>query len=98
MFSYLKSFDNLTQSNVTEEPVTVLYLNVALSRKICLILFNTLLVPSVLLALYIFYWIFRIPEIRNRLTNHLIIGIFVISFIQVTFKLLTNYSTLLQYK
>ena len=98
MFSYLKSFDNLTQSNVTEEPVTVLYLNVALSRKICLILFNTLLVPSVLLALYIFYWIFRIPEIRNRLTNHLIIGIFVISFIQVTFKLLTNYSTLLLYK
>ena len=86
MLPYLKSFDNLTHSNVTEQPATILYINIALSRKICLILFSTLLVPSVLLALYIFYWIFRIPEIRNRLTNHLIIGIFVVSFIQVSFK------------
>lgn len=98
MFSYLKSFDNLTTSNVTEEPETVSYINVALSRKICLILFSTLLVPSVLLALYIFYWIFRMPEIRNRLTNHLIIGIFVVSFIQVRFKFQTDYSIPLQYK
>ena len=88
MFPYLKSPANLTYSNITEELPVTIYINVDLSRKICLILFSVLLIPSVLLALSIFYWIFRTAEIRNRLTNHLIIGIFVVSFIQVTIALL----------
>lgn len=59
------------------------FIDFALSRRICLVIFSILLIPAILLSLLIFYWIFRIPEIRNRLTNQLIIAIFVTCFIQV---------------
>ena len=71
------------ENNTHHELFPESHINVALSRLICLILFSTLLGPSVLLAFYVFYCLFRMPEIRNRLTNHIIITIFLISFIQV---------------
>ena len=58
-------------------------INFGLSRFMCLIVFSTLIMPSVMLALLVFYVIFRMPELRARLTNHIILSIFVVCFIQV---------------
>ncbi|CAF1527267.1 unnamed protein product [Adineta ricciae] len=60
------------------------YINVALNRLVCLILFSIFIIPSTLLALYICYWICRLDELRTRLTNHSIIFIFIIGLIQET--------------
>ncbi|CAF3039543.1 unnamed protein product [Rotaria sp. Silwood2] len=58
------------------------HIDIKLGQYVCLILLCTLLIPSTLFALYIFYLIFQLHNLRSRLTNHIIIGIFIISFIQ----------------
>ncbi|CAF1314911.1 unnamed protein product [Rotaria sp. Silwood1] len=73
-------------SNVTilNGSASTSHIDVKLGQYICLILLSTLLIPSILFALYIFYLIFQLYNLRSRLTNHIIIGIFIISFIQTT--------------
>jgi len=52
-------------------------------------------VPSMLYAFFVIYMLFRIRELWARLTNHLIIGIFLVNFIQVSTLTLNNKSRFL---
>ncbi|CAF1104706.1 unnamed protein product [Rotaria sp. Silwood1] len=76
--------DNISNTSIDEQSSSESFINIGLSRYICLILLSALLIPSILFSLYIFYWIYRISDLRNRLTNHIILAIFIISFIQTT--------------
>jgi hypothetical protein len=58
-----------------------------LSRYIKLCVFGILEIPSVLISIYILYKFYCFPQYRNRLNNHPIIGLILISFIETTSEL-----------
>lgn len=64
---------------ISSEPIVYRYI------KLCL--FASLSVPSILISIYILYKLLGSRQYRSRLNNHSIIGLILISFIEVTSEL-----------
>jgi hypothetical protein len=61
-------------------------LDTSQSRLVILIILITLSIPSIACSLYIFYKFIRSDELRQRVNNHVILLLLIISFIQVENK------------
>jgi hypothetical protein len=61
-------------------------LDTPLSRSIIFGILLTLMIPSVICSLLILYYFARSPELLKRLNNHVILGLLLISLIQVSHK------------
>jgi len=67
-------------------------LDTSQSRLAIFIILITLTIPSITCSFYIFYTFIRSRELRQRVNNHIILLLLIISFIQVIKK--TNKSFL----
>lgn len=66
-------------------------LNVALSRIISFGILTALVFPWAAFSCLVIYWTIRMPELRGRIKNHLILCVFFITFIQVPIILVLTY-------
>ncbi|UJR29218.1 hypothetical protein I4U23_010432 [Adineta vaga] len=66
---------------------TTFILDTSQSRLIISIILLILIIPSILCSLLIFYHFFRSREIRQRINNHVVLILLIITFIQVTSEL-----------
>ena len=70
-------------SDQTDDGTPSSILDFVLARRVWLILLSILIGPSVAFALLIAYWLLKIRALWTRMSNHLIIALFVLNFLQV---------------
>ena len=54
------------------------------SRLAVLIVLLVLTIPSIICSLYIFYQFIRLRELRQRVNNHVVLVLLMITFLQVS--------------
>lgn len=63
-----------------------LTVDLAVVRKVWLIILSTFYGPSLICYLVMLFWMSKIRDLWTRLTNHIIIANFLINFIQVRMR------------
>lgn len=61
-------------------------LDTSQSRLTIFIMLLTLTIPSILCSLYIFYHFIQSRKLRQRINNHVVLVLLIITFIQVKIK------------
>ncbi len=61
-------------------------INLQLSNSIIFIMLITIMIPSIICSLFIFYHFIRYEAIRKRLNNHIIIILLSLNFLQVSYE------------
>jgi hypothetical protein len=71
------AMSSITNSTIIDSPVPY-------SRTIIFYIFIVLLIPSVACSLLIFYYFIRLPQLRQQPTNHIILALLIVLFIEVS--------------
>jgi hypothetical protein len=69
------------------------------SRLVIFILLLLLLIPSILCSLYIFYHFIRSRDLRERVNNHGVLMLMIITFVQVneSYRCLMNHGNIARF-